>query len=113
MKYYIGIDLGGMSAKAGLMNEEGNILCIAHCVTAASDTAETTAAHLAGLAKQLVDEQEIPVSDVAAIGVGSPGVIDSGSSPSARNCPSLSPTTPTRRRSARRSTAAAGDTATA
>ncbi len=79
MKYYIGIDLGGMSAKAGLMNEEGNILCIAHCVTAASDTAETTAAHLAGLAKQLVEEQEIPVSDVAAIGVGSPGVIDSGS----------------------------------
>ncbi len=79
MKYYIGIDLGGMSAKAGLMNEEGNVLCMARCETCAEDAPEVTARHLAELADQLIEDQEIDREEVAAIGIGSPGVINSES----------------------------------
>ncbi len=79
MKYYIGIDLGGMSAKAGLMDEEGNVLCMARCETKAEDSAEVTAAHLAELADQLIEDREIAREEVVAIGIGSPGVINSES----------------------------------
>ena len=79
MKYYIGIDLGGMSAKAGLMDEEGEVLCMTRCETSADDTAETTARRLAELALQLLEERELSREEVAAIGVGSPGVINSES----------------------------------
>lgn len=79
MKYYIGIDLGGMSAKAGLMDEEGNVLCMARCETSADDSAEVTAGRLAGLAQQLIEERALCCSDIVAIGIGSPGVVNSES----------------------------------
>ncbi len=79
MKYYIGIDLGGMSAKAGLMDEEGNVLRTARCETNAENPTEVTAGDLADLAGRLIEEQGVARGDVAAIGVGSPGVINSES----------------------------------
>ena len=77
MKYFIGIDLGGMSAKGGLMGEDGKLLCTARCATSASDAPSVTADHLAQLAKQLLVEGNVSQEDVIAVGVGSPGVIDS------------------------------------
>ncbi len=75
--YYIGIDLGGMSAKGGLMDGEGKIVCTARCATSASDPPEKTADDLAALAEKLAAEGGIALSGVSAIGIGSPGVIDS------------------------------------
>lgn len=77
MKYFIGIDLGGMSAKAGLLDEQGNVLCMIRCETRPEDSAETTAKNLAGLACELIAEYNISRFDVIAVGIGSPGVIDS------------------------------------
>lgn len=79
MKYYIGIDLGGMSAKAGLMDECGELRGTVRCATNAADAAEETAASLARLAKRLMAENNVSEEDVGAVGVGSPGVIDSAS----------------------------------
>ena len=76
-KYYIGIDLGGMSAKAGLIGEEGTIRCMTRVETRAEDGATGTAKRIAGLAKELIREYEIEREDVIAVGIGSPGVIDS------------------------------------
>ncbi len=72
----IGIDLGGMSAKAALLagsKLEGK----SRVVTSAEASAEQTALALAGLAVQTAEKAGKSMNDVQAIGIGSPGVIDS------------------------------------
>ena len=77
MKYYIGIDLGGMSAKAGILDERGVMLFQKRCPTRAEDTPETTAAALAGLVVEMAEEYGLKREEVYAVGIGSPGIIDS------------------------------------
>ncbi len=77
MKYFIGIDLGGMSAKAGLMDETGSLVATARCETNADDGAEGTADRLAALTETLCKQAGVQKEQVAAVGIGSPGVIDS------------------------------------
>ena len=72
----IGIDLGGMSAKAALLSGtklEGK----SRVVTSADAPAEKTALALAELAVQTAEKAGKSMNDVQAIGIGSPGVIDS------------------------------------
>lgn len=72
----IGIDLGGMSAKAALLSGtklEGK----SRVVTSAEASAEETAAALARLAVQTAEKAGKSMDDIQAIGIGSPGVIDS------------------------------------
>ena len=74
----IGIDLGGMSAKAACLRD--GTLTKRVCVeTSGSDTAEETAKTLASLARRAAEAAGIPYGEVEAIGIGSPGVIDSAS----------------------------------
>ena len=40
MKYYIGVDIGGMSIKAGVVDENGVILSKKTCVTRATEKCE-------------------------------------------------------------------------
>lgn len=77
MAYFVGIDLGGMSAKAALFDENGGMS--AQCVvpTAAGDGFEKTADKLAELARQAA--KDVGFGKVKAVGVASPGVVDSGS----------------------------------
>ena len=77
MKYFIGIDLGGMSAKAGLLDENGNLLYVRRCETHAENDPVQTADDLSMLAKGLMEEAKIVEKDVVAVGIGSPGIIDS------------------------------------
>ncbi len=76
-KYIIGIDLGGMSAKAGLFSLSGELLHCARAKTDKKDGFEGTVDVLAALAKQVAKEVGADITDVQAIGVGSPGVVDS------------------------------------
>ncbi len=72
----IGIDLGGMSAKAALLSGaklEGK----SRVVTSADVPAEKTAFALAELAVQTAEKAGKSMGDVQAIGIGAPGVIDS------------------------------------
>ena len=74
----IGIDLGGMSAKAALLSGaklEGK----SRVETSAQNSAEQTALSLAELAVQTAEKAGRSMDDVQAIGIGSPGVIDSAS----------------------------------
>ncbi len=72
----IGIDLGGMSAKAALL--DGNrLIGKARVVTNSGDGAEKTAEALARLAEETAKNAGIDFGRVDAIGIGSPGVIDS------------------------------------
>ena len=72
----IGIDLGGMSAKAALLSGaklEGK----SRVVTSADVSAEKTAFALAELAVHTAEKAGKSMGDVQAIGIGAPGVIDS------------------------------------
>ncbi len=77
VKYYIGIDLGGMSAKAGILDDRGEVRLKKRCVTNAQDRPEKTAWDLAGLALEIMGEYGLEREDVLAVGIGSPGIIDS------------------------------------
>ncbi len=72
----IGIDLGGMSAKAARLNG-GKLEGKSRVATSAKATAEETAATLAELAVQTAEKAGGSMDDIQAIGIGSPGVIDS------------------------------------
>ena len=72
----IGIDLGGMSAKAALLAGD-QLKGKSRVETSASDTAERTTLALAELALQTAEKANKSMDDVQAIGIGSPGVVDS------------------------------------
>lgn len=74
----IGIDLGGMSAKAALLLD-GVLVGKARTETSADNSADETARALAGLCKTVAEQAGVNFDDVEAIGIGSPGVIDSES----------------------------------
>lgn len=76
-KYIIGIDLGGMSAKGALFSEVGELLCEDKIKTCCDDGFDGTMKKLASLAETLMKKGGVSGSDVLAIGVGSPGVVDS------------------------------------
>ncbi len=73
MKYYVGIDFGGMSAKAGLFDEKGKMLLKDTVKTSREDGYVTTVVKMAQLVRELAARQKVRVE---AVGVGSPGVID-------------------------------------
>ena len=77
--YIIGIDLGGMSAKGGLFTQDGILMGEGSISTNKLDGFEGTLQKLVKLTKTLVLEQGISYSNIAAIGVGAPGVVDRGS----------------------------------
>ena len=72
----IGIDLGGMSAKAAVLCE-GTLKGKCSVETSAQDAPEVTAKNLAELAKRAAGEAGVAFDEVSAIGIGSPGVINS------------------------------------
>lgn len=74
---YIGIDLGGTNIAAGLVTDEGKIICKDSVPTLKERHYTEIIKDMAELAKKLVAERGFKISDIKAIGVGSPGTIDS------------------------------------
>ena len=77
-KYYAGIDFGGMSAKAGLFDSEGNMIAKDTVKTSREEGYLTTVVKMAQLVRGL-SERYGGMSEVGAVGIGSPGVIDGAS----------------------------------
>ena len=75
----IGIDLGGTNIAAGLVDENGKIIKKLSTPTLAERGFEEIAADMAALAKRLVSEAGLKMSDIKSLGAGSPGAIDSES----------------------------------
>ena len=76
-KYIIGLDLGGMSVKGALFTWEGELLCTDKAKTNKNDGFEKTVRILADLAFKLAKTGNVPFENIATIGVGAPGVVDS------------------------------------
>lgn len=74
--YYIGVDLGGTSIKAGIVTQDCKIIKTLNAPTL-PDNPEQILKDIANLCLTLIKEQNLDISEINSIGVGSPGLIDS------------------------------------
>lgn len=74
--YYIGVDLGGTNIAAGLVDEKGNILNKYETPTLANRHYSEILKDMADLILRLIKNSNLKIEDIAAIGIGSPGVAD-------------------------------------
>ncbi|PWM74851.1 MAG: glucokinase [Bacillota bacterium] len=73
MKKYIGVDIGGMSVKIGLVNENGNILD--KKVVKTDGDAESVICSLGTALKEFLANNNLTAEDIEGIGIGCPGAI--------------------------------------
>ena len=73
---YIGIDVGGMSIKAGLVDEEGNILFKHSCPTGVERGYVAVIRDIAQLGLATVEKAGHRMDEIKAIGIGIPGIMD-------------------------------------
>lgn len=77
MQYRLGIDLGGMSFKIGLVDENYNIVAHTSRPTRQHEHGfEAVVADIADAAEQLAKEHGLRVHELAGIGLGAPGCVD-------------------------------------
>ncbi len=74
MKYYAGLDLGGTFVKGAIIDEKGNMIAKDKIPTGKERPYQAICKDMAQLVLKLQRESEVTVS---AIGVGSPGAVDS------------------------------------
>ena len=74
MKYYIGIDIGGTSIKAGIVDENGNILVKEAVKTDARQ--ERLAPDAAALAEGLLIQAGLKKENITGVGMGIPGTVN-------------------------------------
>lgn len=77
MKYYLGIDIGGMSIKVGVVDTEGNILAKCADVTPLGDP-EAAVALMVRLTKEATAKAGVAWDDVVGVGAGAPGTVCNG-----------------------------------
>ena len=76
MKYYIGIDLGGTNIKAGVVNENYEIIAKASTKTLCPRPAKDICDDMAKVSIEACKEAGISIDDVEWIGIGTPGIAD-------------------------------------
>ena len=74
--YAIGVDIGGMSMKIGLVNEKGRVVDTVTVVTNEHDPYEVTIKNLNEGILELIKKQNLYHDDVNGIGIGVPGVVN-------------------------------------
>ena len=72
--YSIGVDIGGMSVKVGLVDEKGNILC--KSVEKTASTPEEVIENLVKQIELLLKEFNLSLKEIKGIGIGCPGAIN-------------------------------------
>ena len=73
---YAGVDVGGMSIKCCLATEDGRILVKDSFVTKEGITCAEMAESTASCIKSLAEKAGVALSDIAAVGMGTPGTVD-------------------------------------
>ncbi|MGP1413770.1 MAG: ROK family protein [Bacillales bacterium] len=76
-KVYIGIDVGGMSIKGGLVDEKGQIIDKKVVKTNSSEGASKFLNDLVDLISTLIDSCDKEIYSIQSIGLGIPGVVNS------------------------------------
>lgn len=75
--YYLGIDLGGMSIKAGVCDDNGSIIAKKSCVTVRDEDGDRIIDDMAKLCLEVIDEAGLSIDDIEYAGIASPGSADS------------------------------------
>ncbi|MDX1564411.1 MAG: ROK family protein [Phycisphaeraceae bacterium] len=73
----LGLDLGGTDIKAGLVGPDAEVLAFDSVATEASEGPDHVIERMAEAAKNLCDQASVKLQDLAAIGAGVPGPLDS------------------------------------
>jgi glucokinase len=96
MARYSGIDLGGTKIQAVVVDDAHEVLGSARLPTPTTGGPADVALAMIAAVREALDQGGIPPSDLTAVGVGSPGVIDeeAGTVTSARNLPDWEGTYP-------------------
>lgn len=73
---YIGIDVGGTNLKAGLVDENGTILATTKMKIAQISDQEELAKTMADMTRELAKAADVPMEEIASVGVGVPGTVE-------------------------------------
>ena len=76
MNCYAGIDFGGMSVKVGLFDDRANLLTKLSAATSKEDGYAATVEKTVQTVRDACAKAGVPASQLAAVGMGTPGVID-------------------------------------
>lgn len=76
-KYIIGVDLGGTKIAAAIADERGSVFHSMTIPTMAEEGAEAVVNRIADASKELMERQGAKAVEVKAIGIGSPGFVNS------------------------------------
>ncbi|MGN1061424.1 MAG: ROK family protein [Candidatus Coproplasma sp.] len=76
-KFYIGIDIGGMSLKGVEVDGDGKIICEDTAPTGEKDGGKSLAENVCELVNALIAKSGHGAIECAGVGIGCPGVIDS------------------------------------
>lgn len=74
--YRIGVDLGGTNIAVGLVNETFEIVTKSSLPTRPEREGEEIVKDIATLCKKVAEDAKIPLSEVASVGIASPGIVD-------------------------------------
>ena len=74
--YAVGVDIGGMSMKCGLVNEKGEVLDRVIVKTTLGDPYQKTIAELCDGIKELLKKNKLKPVDINGIGIGVPGAVN-------------------------------------
>lgn len=77
MTYYIGIDLGGTNTVAGIVDEEGKLLHKRAVKTPKNVSFQVVISAMEAAVRAVLDDAEMELDQIQAVGIGSPGIVDS------------------------------------
>lgn len=75
-KNYVGIDLGGTNIKVGVLNDAGETLSYLSTPTLVEGGADDATKRMAAAVHEAITKAGLKPSDVAGVGLGSPGTLD-------------------------------------
>lgn len=75
MRYYIGVDIGGMSIKVGVVEQSGKLAIKNTFETRIDQTAESVVRQLGDFILEQINLAGLSISEIAGIGVGIPGTV--------------------------------------
>ncbi len=75
-KNYVGIDLGGTNIKVGVLNDAGETLSYLSTPTLVERGADDATKRMAAAVHEAITKAGLKPSDVAGVGLGSPGTLD-------------------------------------
>lgn len=74
--YYIGIDVGGMSIKGGIVDDDGKIIAKDSVVTNAAQSSDDNVKDIASLIGKLLATTCVSKDEISGMGMGVPGTVD-------------------------------------